>query len=350
MAIELISTVRPKGENSKFPIVLSNEIQGGIHYVETQRERDNIPDERKQIGMLCYVSSASFYFMYLGKDSLGKDNWQPFSPAPDFEMHHHENREVLDQITQDVFDYWTNKPDTLVDTTYQRIFRVDNDDEVDQIINTYGDAVATGSMAFVKNTRNTYLFLGDEWANINTFGTNIHIGDTPPEDITMVWIDTSDDNVTDEVILGSETNNAMIKAILESIKSLREDVDVIKAIIKNGNIEWPDDDENDTPIESVIKLILEDGDFFITEDGEYIIDETIEYIEPEKPSTTKKDVILLENGDFFITENGDFIVDENSSGNDEENSEPSQTLINKVIGENGDTLITEFGEYIIQEI
>ena len=200
-------------------------------------------------------------------------------------------------------------------------------------------------MAFVKNTRNTYIFLGDEWANINTFGTNIHVGSVPPEDKTMVWIDISDDEINEDII-NDETNNGMLKAILESIESLRKDVDNIKAIIKNGNITWPDDEDKPT-VENVIKLILENGDFFITEDGDYIVDEVIEYIEPSVP---KKDVILLENGDFFVTENGDYIINEISSGNDNENSESSQNTTNKVIGETGDVLITEFGEYIIQEI
>ena len=60
MAIELIDTVRPKN-NQPFPIVLSNDIQGGIHYVEDLGMLDLIPEKRRLSGMLCYVKNDQFY-------------------------------------------------------------------------------------------------------------------------------------------------------------------------------------------------------------------------------------------------------------------------------------------------
>ena len=60
MAIELIDTVRPKN-NQPFPIVLSNDIQGGIHYVEDLGMLDLIPEKRSLSGMLCYVKNDQFY-------------------------------------------------------------------------------------------------------------------------------------------------------------------------------------------------------------------------------------------------------------------------------------------------
>ena len=60
MAIELIDTVRPKN-NQPFPIVLSNDIQGGIHYVEDLGMLELIPEKRRLSGMLCYVKNDQFY-------------------------------------------------------------------------------------------------------------------------------------------------------------------------------------------------------------------------------------------------------------------------------------------------
>lgn len=60
MAIELIDTVRPKNEQP-FPIVLSNDVKGGIHYAEDYRIMEAIPKKRRQAGMLCYVKSDQFY-------------------------------------------------------------------------------------------------------------------------------------------------------------------------------------------------------------------------------------------------------------------------------------------------
>ncbi len=45
---------------SSQPIVLSNEIKGGIHTVATTNDMNNIPSERKQVGMLCVVGSISW--------------------------------------------------------------------------------------------------------------------------------------------------------------------------------------------------------------------------------------------------------------------------------------------------
>lgn len=60
MDIELIATVRPKN-NQPFPIVLSNDIQGGIHYVEDSGMLKSIPEKRRLSGMLCYVKNDQFY-------------------------------------------------------------------------------------------------------------------------------------------------------------------------------------------------------------------------------------------------------------------------------------------------
>ena len=60
MAIELIDTVKPKN-NQPFPIVLSNDIQGGLHYVEDVGMMELIPAKRRLCGMLCYVKNDQFY-------------------------------------------------------------------------------------------------------------------------------------------------------------------------------------------------------------------------------------------------------------------------------------------------
>ena len=54
MGIEIIDTLTQKN-NGNFPIVHTNDVQGGYHQVQTIEERDNIPNEKKIEGMLCYV-------------------------------------------------------------------------------------------------------------------------------------------------------------------------------------------------------------------------------------------------------------------------------------------------------
>lgn len=43
--------------NNTFPVADANDIKGGLHSVSTLAERDEIPLERKQEGMTCYVIS-----------------------------------------------------------------------------------------------------------------------------------------------------------------------------------------------------------------------------------------------------------------------------------------------------
>jgi hypothetical protein len=49
------SPVRPVDNSDRYPSALSNEVQGGLHSVQDQTERDAIPYERRNWGMLCYV-------------------------------------------------------------------------------------------------------------------------------------------------------------------------------------------------------------------------------------------------------------------------------------------------------
>ncbi|WP_304576816.1 purple acid phosphatase family protein [Romboutsia ilealis] len=56
MAIEIIDKIKQKN-NGQFPIVDSNDIQGGYYQVTTMSERDAIPEQRRKNGMLCYVEN-----------------------------------------------------------------------------------------------------------------------------------------------------------------------------------------------------------------------------------------------------------------------------------------------------
>ena len=57
MAIELISTIKPKN-NGSFPVVEDNDIKGGYHSVTSIAMRDAIPVTKRSPGMLCYVSDT----------------------------------------------------------------------------------------------------------------------------------------------------------------------------------------------------------------------------------------------------------------------------------------------------
>ena len=73
----VIAPIRPHDSEDKFPVVDANEILGGVHSVPTLTKRNAIPDERRMLGMPCYVQNQGKYF-YL-KDGITNDDWVDFS-------------------------------------------------------------------------------------------------------------------------------------------------------------------------------------------------------------------------------------------------------------------------------
>ena len=53
MAVKIADTLKAMGN---FPVVDTNDIKGGYYQVDTIQERDNIPESKRKIGMLCWVA------------------------------------------------------------------------------------------------------------------------------------------------------------------------------------------------------------------------------------------------------------------------------------------------------
>ena len=75
MAIELISTIKPKNGGS-FPIAEANDIKGGYYSVESIEIMESIPIGRRSAGMLCYVIGDKIYKL---NDTL--NTWEEFNIA-----------------------------------------------------------------------------------------------------------------------------------------------------------------------------------------------------------------------------------------------------------------------------
>ena len=64
MAIEVIGEIRQKN-NLKFPIVDSNNVKGGFYQVSSLVDRNEIPNERRKEGMICYVEETDEYYKWI---------------------------------------------------------------------------------------------------------------------------------------------------------------------------------------------------------------------------------------------------------------------------------------------
>ena len=167
MAIELIDTVRPKN-GQPFPIVLSEDIRGGVHYAITVEKMNEIPIERRQVGMLCYVNADGFY--QLSEDLT---TWTSFSGGSKNknEVFNNLNDVINPTVGQIVFVYEGENKEGMYfydgdewksfnSTEYNHI--VSTEEELRQLKN-----INFGSFCYVENTGFMYfLSNNNEWNKI----------------------------------------------------------------------------------------------------------------------------------------------------------------------------------------
>lgn len=158
-----------------------------------------------------------------------------------------------------------------------------------------------GMFCYVETNDTLYMLKHTGWqpymTEISSQGTGFHIGNEPPEDTSLIWIDTSDlsidstfeSSIIEELRLIVSQQNALIHALDERVKVLE---------LNQGSGSLP-------PLGSTSSFITESGDYILLENGDRILLE-----ESEEPTVTE-DVILLENGEYILLENGNKIKKEN---------------------------------------
>jgi hypothetical protein len=70
----VIDTIRPFSTSDNYPIVYSSEVKGGYQTRTNLTERDTIPAERREIGMLVYVISEQKTYRLVGV--IDNSGWQ----------------------------------------------------------------------------------------------------------------------------------------------------------------------------------------------------------------------------------------------------------------------------------
>ena len=298
MAIELISTITTKN-NGGYAIALANEIKGGLHTKDTLAERDAISTQRLQEGMLCYVIEDKSYYQWKN------EQWIKFT----------------------VSDGGGNGENIL--------FRVDT---YLDMLNINSLDLKNGYLCHVTNDEkghHLYYYSNGEWKHFNA-KYQVWIGNTPPDDKTCLWVDTSnmviDGNPGDITIDNYPTfiDTSLIQYMKEQILGLNNKINELKnqlnEAIKNGGIGGNGSGNNGgtTIITNGTYFTTEEGDYFITEDGNFIITEEslIDDYTPDDEGTiingggttitTNGTYFISEDGTYFVTEDGNFIMSEDS--------------------------------------
>ena len=300
MAIELISTITTKN-NGGYAIAYSNDIKGGLHTKETLKERDMISSQRLQEGMLCYVIEDKSYYQWKN------EQWIEFT----------------------VSGGSGNGEDIL--------FRVDT--YLDMLnINTLD--LKNGYLCHVTSDENghyLYYYSNGTWKHFNS-KHQVWIGNTPPDDKTCLWVDTSnmviDDNPNNITIDSYPTfiDTSLIQYMKEQILGLSNKIKDLKnqlnEAIKNGGIGGGNGGNSGgtTIITNDTYFITEEGEYFVTEDGYFIITEesTVDNYVPDEEGvvsgessvSTNGTYFTSEDGTYFITEDGNFIMSEDSLTDD----------------------------------
>ena len=301
MAIELISTITTKN-NGGYAIAYSNDIKGGLHSKATLKERDMISPQRLQEGMLCYVLEDKSYYQW--KD----EKWIEFT----------------------VSGGGGNGEDIL--------FRVDT---YLDMLNINALDLKNGYLCHVTSDTNghfLYYYSNGEWKHFNS-KHQVWIGNTPPDDKTCLWVDTSnmviDGDPGDITIDNYPTfiDTSLIQYLKEQILGLNNKIKDLKnqlnEAIKNGGIGGNNGGNGGnngggttTIVTNDTYFITEDGEYFVTEDGNFIIteDSTVDNYTPDEEGvvsggssiTTNGTYLTSEDGTYFITEDGNFIMTEDS--------------------------------------
>ena len=331
MAIELISTITTKN-NGGYAIAYSNDIKGGLHTKETLKERDAISSQRLQEGMLCYVIEDKSYYQWKN------EQWIEFT----------------------VSGGSGNGEDIL--------FRVDT--YLDMLnINTLD--LKNGYLCHVTSDENghyLYYYSNGEWKHFNS-KYQVWIGNTPPDDKTCLWVDTSnmviDDDPNNITIDSYPTfiDTSLIQYMKEQILGLNNKIKDLKnqlnEAIKNGGIGGNEGNSGGTTTTIITNdtyFITEEGEYFVTEDGNFIIteDSAVDNYTPDEEGvisggssiTTNGTYFTSEDGTYFITEDGNFIMSEDSL-TDDYTPDDEGTVVNN--GDNNNNGY-DYEEEIIEDV
>lgn len=183
MAIKVASTLIPGSKT--YPISIANDIQGGLHTVQTKAELNDIKPARLLNGMLAYVVSEKKYYQLDGTE------WKPFSSGGG-------------------------------------ILQVDTLDNLDSIDTT---DLKDGALCYVSSLKTYMVYNAPEhkWnVQKKSFSDQIIVGDTAPQDTSALWLDTTGDRLSNEFYTPQ-----LINSMVSDIRALQKQVNYFKYAFEN---------------------------------------------------------------------------------------------------------------------
>lgn len=197
----------------------------------------------------------------------------------------------------------------LVNDVGNRIASVQsfNDLQVDETL-------VDGAIRYVVDDKKYYSYTAaDGWKEMTTSGeggggggyiddiySHIWIGEEPPENNNMVWVDTTSDGVVED-----KNDVSLLYQLLDKFAEMQNEITTLKKRVKyleeNGVFDPGTGDEDDDTSEDFDIILLEDGSSLMLEDdsGEIILE-----VQTEKPNKDEGNVIMYEDGSSIYLEDG----------------------------------------------
>lgn len=180
----------------------------------------------------------------------------------------------------------------------------------DQLLAIDTSTLMDGAIAYVIEDKKYYSYTSGVWELMTTGSdgtsldgySHIWVGPTPPEDVNMIWIDTSSDGIAD-----SENDYKTLLNLLDQVAEMQIEIinlkDRVRYLEENGVVVDPDypGDSDEPSYDGYDIVLLEDGLELLLEDGTPLILE----IQTEKPVG---DTLLFENGSEILLEDGNNLL------------------------------------------
>lgn len=261
MAIEIIDTLGQKN-NGIFPLVDSNDVKGGYYQVESIEERNNIPTVRRKVGMLCYVQDGTDEgVIYQLKGGLDNTNWHIFevgsgSSGVECDV----NKEYVDtelglKADKEYVDIKLNLKADRVYVDSELNLKADEDHTHDDLYpqkdNVYTINEVDGLIAQIE------------------IDNSFHIGDEPPTDNSIAWVDTSEIHeskpLTDDILDEIRATFTYFQEKIDSLSKKNIDLEARVSYLEMFGFSGGTDSGGSS---DDLVLILEDGEMLTLEDGE----------------------------------------------------------------------------------
>lgn len=205
----------------------------GVISVQTIQDRNNLTDDDKEIGVLCYVIDEQKTYQLINVD---QNIWKKVSGIGVVPVQTIADRDAISETDKEVgllcYVATEKKTYQLVNVA-QNIWKklggsgILHVDDINERNNISDSDRELGMLCYVANDNMTYQLIGgltnDKWVKFKA--SSFHIGNEAPQDRDLLWIDSEDEEINDDLIQSDKFDE--IRHVLENMSEQIRDINYI---------------------------------------------------------------------------------------------------------------------------